>query len=172
MSRRGPWDPRRAPHLSNPAAKRHKSAAALADSGRLLHMLYVLLQIITPSIYVPRDAMQRDVLGSEWGGRGCPCVGQLFNKTAEFQHQWLMMPHMHSLCNLLMQKESKSFCKGLKTKYWCSVSILSTHIWHLSDCFALLLRSSVTASPPRRASTCDTFNSWQISYNLQLFPLF
>lgn len=115
--------------------------------------------------------MQRDVLGSEWGGRGCPCAGQLFNKTAEFQHQWLMMPHMHSLCNLLMQKESKSFCKGLKTKYWWSVFILSTHIWHLSDYFALLLRS-VTASPPRRASTCDTFNSWQISYNLQLFPLF
>lgn len=70
MSRRGPWDPRCAPHLSNPAAKRHKSAAALADSGRLLHMLYVLLQIITPSIYVPRDAMQRDVLGSEWGAGG------------------------------------------------------------------------------------------------------
>lgn len=169
MSQRGPWDPRRAPHLSNPGAKRHKSAI----SGRLLHMLYVLLQIITPSIYCTFLVMRCNEMcaGLRVGGRGCPCAGQLFNKTAEFQHQWLMMPHMYSLCNLLMQKESKSFCRGLKTKYWCSVFILSTHIWLLSDYFALLLRS-VTASPPCRTSTCDTFDSWQISYNLQLFPLF
>lgn len=48
-------------------------------------MLRVLLQIITPSIHVPRDAMQRDVLRSGWeaGGVHVP-VGQLLNMTAGF----------------------------------------------------------------------------------------